>query len=160
MDKKSIIVYYSWAGHTKAMANIIQQLTGADLLEIQPKNPYSKNYNECVNLAKKEIREGYLPPIQNIACDFIKYDVVFVGTPIWWGTMAPPLATFLHENKLDGKTIMPFTTHGGGGKGHSDKDLERLCPGSMVISMYTTYEGGGRNAETEIETWLRQNNQI
>lgn len=159
-DYKSIVLYYTWAGHTKNMAEIIAKQTGADIQEIVPETPYTKNYNDTVNQAKKEIYKGYCPPIKEIIYDLTEYDVVYLGTPIWWGTMAPPVATFLKENNLSGKTIMPFTTHGGGGKGHSDEDIKKMCPNATVLNMYTAYEGGGNNAEKEIADWLKQNKLI
>ena len=154
---KSIVVFYTWSGHTRKMAEIIAKLTGADLLEVEPKTPYPQNYNTVVNQAKEEIKKGYLPEIKPTACDLTQYDVVYMGTPIWWGTMAPPLATFLNTHNFSGKTILPFSTHGGGGKGHSDRDIKNFCAGANVKSMYTAYEGGGKNAEKEIAAWIQNN---
>ena len=56
-----------------------------------------------------------------------------------------------------GKTVMPFSTHGGGGKGHSDRDIAKLCPNAKVLDMYTAYEGGGRSAKKEITAWIKKN---
>lgn len=157
MSKKGVILYYTWSGRTQQMANIISRQTGAKLQEIRPEVPYSENYHTVVSDAKKEIREGARPAVQKLACDLSEYDVIYVGTPIWWGTMAPPVATVLSENDLSEKTMMPFTTHGGGGKGHSDRDIAKLCPHSKVMDMYTAYEGGGKAAEREIAAWIQQN---
>lgn len=154
---KSIVIYYTWAGHTKSMAEIISEKTGAELVEIKPQTPYSDNYNTVVTAAKEEIKKGYLPPIEEVNCDLTQYDTVYIGTPIWWGTMAPPLMTYLKEQDFSGKTVMPFSTHGGGGKGHCDTDIEKLCTDAKVMSMYTAYEGGGRNAEKEIAVWIKNN---
>lgn len=154
---KGVVVYYTWAGHTRKMAEIIAAQTGADVLEIAPEQPYTQNYNTVVKQAQQEIREGHRPPIRDAKRDLSAYDVVYVGTPIWWGTMAPPVATFLSANDLSGKTIMPFTTHGGGGKGHSDRDIAKMCPNAKVMAMYAAYEGGGRAAEIEIAAWIGKN---
>ena len=83
---KSIVIYYTWAGHTKAMAEIISNLTGAALLEINPTTPYSDNYNTVVVQAKKEIQDGYLPSIKTSDYDLTRFDTIYIGTPIWWGT--------------------------------------------------------------------------
>lgn len=157
MSRKSIVLFYSWAGHTRSMAEAIARLTGAEMQEIVPEKPYSSDYNTVVNDAKKEIRQGYHPPIRPIERDLSQYDTIFLGTPIWWGTMAPPVATCLEGQDFSGKTILPFTTHGGGGKGHSDRDIAAMCPGAKVTGMYITYEGGGKALEGELRTWLQQN---
>lgn len=154
---KNVVVYYTWAGHTRGMAKIIAAQTGADIQEVLPETPYTTNYSTVVDQAKEEINAGFHPAIKKLDVDLGKYDVVYIGTPIWWGTMASPIATFLSENDLSGKTVMPFTTHGGGGKGHSDKDIANLCPNSKVLEMYTAYEGGGSAAEKEIAAWIGKN---
>lgn len=150
--QKSIVIFYIWAGHTRKMAEVIAKQTGADLLEIKPKIPYTQDYNAVVSQAKKEIMEGYLPPIEKIDHDLSKYDTIYIGTPIWWGTLAPPLTTFLKEQDFSGKIILPFSTHGGGGKGHSDKDIAQICTGAKTLNMYTGYEGG---TEKEITAWIQ-----
>ncbi|MGI6028319.1 MAG: flavodoxin [Candidatus Heteroscillospira sp.] len=153
---KSIVMFYTWSGHTRKMAEIIAGLTGADLLEIEPVTPYSKSYNAVVNQAKNEIKTGYLPAIKPAEIDLSLYDVVYIGTPIWWGTMAPPLAACLSSRNFVGKTVMPFSTHGGGGKGHADRDMEKLCAGASIKPMYTAYEGGAA-AEKEMAEWIQNN---
>ena len=157
---KSLIVYYTWSGKTKGMAEIIARLTGADLLEIKPETPYATDYNKVVEQAKKEIREGYRPIIAPVHAELELYHVIYIGTPIWWGTMAPPLAAFLEEHDFGSKIIMPFSTHGGGGKGHSGHDRAKLCHGAQLMEMYTAYEGGGRTAEKEIFGWIQKNKLI
>ena len=136
----SIVLYYTWSGKTREMAQIICEFTGADKEQIVPQIPYSSHYSEVV--------------IQAIDIDFSKYDVIYIGTPIWWGTMAPPVATFLSQTDLHDKIIMPFSTHGGGGKGHADRDIKNLCKGAEVKDMFTAYEGGGRLAKRDIGKWI------
>ncbi len=71
-----------------------------------------------------------------------EYDTIFIGSPNWWSSIAPPISTFLNNNPLENKIIMPFASHGGGGKGHIDKDIASLCPNSTTKEIYTAYEGG------------------
>lgn len=78
---KSVVVFYTWSGHTKKMAEIIANHTGADLLEVEPVTAYSQNYNTVVNQAKNEIKKGYLPEIKPVECDLSQYDEVYIGTP-------------------------------------------------------------------------------
>ncbi len=154
--RKSLIVYYSWSGRTREMAEKIAAQTGADLLEICPQEDYPRDYSAVVAQAKEEIRRKEHPPIVPTGAAVAAYEVIFVGTPIWWGTMAPPVATFLQQADLHGKTVMPFSTHGGGGKGRADRDIARACRGATVLDMYTAYEGGGKQAAADIAAWLQQ----
>ena len=94
---KSLIVYYTWSGKTKGMAQIIARLTGADLLEIKPETPYTKDYNKVAEQAKKEICEGYGPIIAPVNAELELYHAIYTSTPVWWGTMSPPLAAFLED---------------------------------------------------------------
>lgn len=155
--KKTLVVFYSWSGHAKQMAGIIADKTGADVMELFPQTSYSQNYGTAVAQAKADIGKDYRPPLQPLSHDPAEYDVVYVGTPIWHGTMAPPVATFLRDADWAGKTVLPFSTHGGGGKGRADRDMKRLCPGADLREMFTAYEGGGRTAKQEIEAWIQRN---
>lgn len=156
MSKKSIVVYYSASGNTKIVAEKIQKATGADIQEIKPVSAYTESYNELLNEAKREIQKGVKRPIYPL--DLSSYDVIYIGSPVWWGTVAPPLMTLIDENNLAGKIIAPFVTHGGGGKGHSDRDLEKACSDSRVTETLEIYGSGGRGAEKEIEKWLKEIN--
>jgi hypothetical protein len=79
---------------------------------------------------------------------------VFIGSPNWWDTIAPPVATFLSEYDLSGKTIVPFCTHGGGGLGRIGRDIARLCSQSTVLSSFEIYGSGGGSAQARVSAWL------
>ena len=132
--KKVLVVYYSWSGNTREIASRIQKATGGDIVEIQPTVPYPSDYDTVVKQAKQEIESGYKPAVKTKIDKIKSYDVIFVGSPIWWGTIAPPVATFLSEHDLSGKTVVPFVTHGGGGQGRSFDDIAKLCPQSTVLN--------------------------
>ena len=94
MDKKILISYFSWGGNTRSIAQKIHAQTGGDIFEIKPVTPYPNDYNETAyGIAKEQKDKGIHPPINNI--DAAPYDVIFVGTPAWGYTMAPPVMTFL-----------------------------------------------------------------
>ena len=156
MKNKSIVFYYTWAGHTQRVAERIGEQVKGEIREIRSKTPYTKDYDMAVGQAMQEIRDGYLPPIEAIDWDVADYDVIYIGTPIWCGTMAPPVATFLSEHALAGKTIMPFTTHGGGGKGHLDVDIANMCKDATVRDTYVVYEGGVQTED--VAEWIERNN--
>ncbi|ACI19752.1 flavodoxin [Dictyoglomus thermophilum] len=151
-----LIIYYSWSGNTRKIAHIIQKEVGGDMVEIIPENPYPSSYNATVEQAKKEIKMDYKPPIKTKIEDIEKYDIIFVGTPNWWSTIAPPVATFLTQHNLLGKTIIPFITHGGGGQGRVVSDIKRLCPESKVLEPLSIYEGGSTDLREKILEWLKK----
>ena len=115
---KCAVVYYSWSGNTRFAAETIAKKTGADLFEIKAEKPYNSDFQECCDEAQPECYGKKLRPIKPIeGLDLAKYDLVFVGSPNWWGTMAPPVRTWVAQSKdaLKGKTVCLFQTHGGGG---------------------------------------------
>ena len=100
-----LIAYYSWGGNTKYAAAQIQKATGGTLFEIKPVKPYPSEYRECTVQARKEIQEGGRPELAAKVEDMGKYDVIFIGSPNWWSTIAPPVASFLASYDLSGKTV-------------------------------------------------------
>ncbi|HEY8541015.1 MAG TPA: flavodoxin, partial [Pseudothermotoga sp.] len=105
---KSLVVYYSWSGNTQKIARLIQELTDGDIVELIPETPYPSSYNATLEQAKKEIQANYKPPLKTKIDNIEDYEIIFVGSPNWWGTMAPPAATFLSQYDLSGKKIAPF----------------------------------------------------
>ena len=104
--------------NTRFAAGIIAKKAGADIFEIKAEKPYNSDFQKCCDEAKPECNGKTLRPIKPIeGFDLAKYDIVFVGTPNWWGTMAPPVRTWVTQSKeaLKGKTVCLFQTHGGGG---------------------------------------------
>lgn len=137
---KTLVAFYSWGGNTKAVAEYIAQKTDADILELIPYNDYSDDYNTCVSLAGKEGR-NFEPELISQIPDIKKYDTIFVGSPCWWGTIANPLRTFLHQNDMSDINIVPFMTHGT--SGICVQDISKLCPNSKIskgLSIYNCYQ--------------------
>lgn len=154
MDKKVLVAYFSWSGNTKYLAEQIHTLTGGDMFEIVTQTPYPSNYTETGNFVKKQRDENYYPPLKN-NIDVSRYDVIFVGTPAWWHTMAPPVKTFLTENNFNGKTIVPFISHGGGGKYMIAQEMEQLAKGSHVVQTPLLISGrGDSELPSQIQKWL------
>ena len=126
---KTAVVYYSWSGNTRFAAETIAKKAGADIFEIKAETPYNSDFGKCCDEARPECYGKTLRPIKSIAgLDLVQYDVVFVGTPNWWGTMAPPVRTWVTQNKdaLKGKTVCLFQTHGGGGMQRVGKDFAEV----------------------------------
>lgn len=156
MDKKILVAYFSWGGNTKFIAEKIQAKTGGDMFRIETAVPYPKDYNEAAyGVAKKQHEEGTKPELKDNG-DVSAYDVIFVGTPAWWYEMAPAVKTFLSENNFEGKTVVPFITHGGGGKYTIAEDMGKLAKGSRVEQPFVVYGKGDSNTDKELDAWLKK----
>ena len=136
---KVAVVYFSWSqtGNTRFAAETIAKKVGTTAFEIKAAKPYSTNYKACCDEAKPECANRKLRPIQLVAgLNLARYDVIFIGTPNWWGTMAPPVRTFLVQNSaaLNGKTVCLFQTNGGGGMQNCGKDFAQVLSNSRVLA--------------------------
>lgn len=154
MSKNILLVYYSHSANTRKFAELIREKTDGTLCELVPKKVYPRDYNTVVEQAKKEIQTGFRPELKTEIKDIASYDTVFVGTPNWWSTIAPPVVTFLASNDLAGKIIAPFCTHGGGGSGHIEATIKKLCPASTVRPLLSVY--GGTAQDSQVESWLKK----
>ena len=132
VQARSLVAYFTLTGNTEKAAEIIAEEVGADLYKIELVTPYPSEYKAQTELAKKELADGTLPAIKPWPTNIADYDVVFVGSPVWWGTMSTPVRTFLASGVLKGKAVIPFVTHGGGGADQSFTDTAKLCEGCKV----------------------------
>ena len=153
--EKTLIVYYSWGGNTKAVAQEIAKQTSGTLFELKPRKAYPVEYRKCTQVAKKDIADGVKAALVSMP-DVKKYDVIFAGSPNWWGTMAPPVKTFLADAKLSGKTVIPFFTHGGGGMQRCETDVKKLLKKATVLPALTIPGSRAENSEKEISAWLER----
>ena len=135
---KVAIVYYSQSKvrNTALVAGWIQKHVGGDLIEIETEEPYPEPYFRTLAAATLERQSGKKRPIKPVP-SLAAYDVVFLGTPIWYGTYAFPVEQFLKANPLSGKTVVPFSTHGGGGAPLYERDVKSLCPQANVLPAFT-----------------------
>ena len=126
MFMKKAIVYYSYSNHTKRIVDMIKEKIDADVFEIKPKEPYSTDYDEVVDLGQEEVNRNYLREIENININLNNYDTVILATPVWWYTFAPVVHTFLEKYDLKDKKVMPIITNGGW-LGHTIDDIKKYC---------------------------------
>ena len=141
---KIAVVYFSWGGNTRFAAETIAKKAGAKLFEIKAETPYSSDFGKSCDEAKPECNGKKLRPIKPIeGLDLAKYDVVFVGTPNWWGTMAPPVRTWVTKSKdaLKGKTVCLFQTHGGGGMQRVGKDFAEVIGDAAKVLPPKAFSG-------------------
>lgn len=154
---KALVAYFSWSGATRGLAETIAKQTGADLFEVNPVPRYTRDYNVVMSQGREEVRAGFRPVIDESGLDLDQYDTVFIGTPDWWGTMAPPIASLLENHDWSGKVILPFCTHGGGGKGSAERDMRKMCPGADVRKTYVSRSRDREASTQKLQEWLDAN---
>ena len=158
--KKMLVVYYSWSnGNTKRIAEQLANETGADIARIETTFAYEGSHQEVVDQGQREVEAGFMPQINPLSVNISDYEVIAIGTPTWWYTMAPAVLTFLTTQDFSGKTVIPFMTNGGW-PGHVIKDIKKACSGAksaceMEIQFDST---GGSKLETsqkQIDQWIQ-----
>ena len=154
---KVLVLYYSQTSNTKAVAQEIATRLEADMEEIIPVEPYEGDFQATIERSAMEREQGITPEIQPLKADVANYDIIFLGYPIWFGTYAPPIATFLNQVDLSGKKIVPFCTFGSGGLESSMKDLREKQPKARVDSGYGVRAARLNAIPKEIDQFLKAN---
>ena len=154
---KMLVLYYSQTGNTKAVATEMATRLGADIEEIVPVQIYDGDFQATIERGKKELDEGAYPEIQPLKTDVANYDVIFIGYPVWFGTYAPPVITFLNQVDLSGKKVVPFCTFGSGGLESSTKDLAEAEPNAEILPGYGVRAARMDAAPKEIDQFLKTN---
>ncbi|SFB01092.1 Flavodoxin [Algoriphagus aquimarinus] len=139
-SEKILIVYLTRTKNTKAVAEIIHGKVGGKLVSLELETPYPEDYAAIVAQVAQENETGTLPPLMT-KIDLTQYEVVFVGFPTWGMQLPPPMKTFLSENDLSGKFVIPFNTNAGYGIGSSFDKVKELCPDSKILKGYSTKGG-------------------
>jgi flavodoxin len=143
-------------GNTEVVAKMIRDITGGDLFRIEAVNAYPEGYTKTTEVAQKELRTNARPALTGHLETMASYDVIFLGYPIWWGTMPMPVFTFLEDYDLSGRTIVPFCTHEGSGLGRSIGDVRETCPRSTILDGLAVRGSDVKNAQDEVTGWLRK----
>ena len=163
---KSIVIFFSHAGdnysvgnievgNTKIVADYISEIKGADQFEIVTHKYDGMAYTPLINLAKEEANKGELPPYEGTAPDLSQYDTVFIGGPVWWGTYPQVMFTLFKDINLDGKTVIPFTTHEGSGLASCANDVRKAFPKAKVTGEFSIYGHEVRTGKAKVERWLK-----
>ena len=163
---KSIVIFFSHAGdnysvgnievgNTKIVADYITEIKGADQFEIVTHKYDGMAYMPLIELAKEEANKGELPPYEGTAPDLSQYDTVFIGGPVWWGTYPQVMFTLFKDINLDGKTVIPFTTHEGSGLASCVNDVKKAFPKAKVTGEFSIYGHEVRTGKAKVEKWLK-----
>ena len=152
-----LLVYFSYTGNTKMIANKIKEKLNCESLEIKTVIPYSKDYDTVVNDEQNSEASNYLPEIQDLGIDLSKYDEIILGTPVWWYRPVPAIRTFLTQNDLSGKVVKPYATNAGW-LGRTFKEIKQLCPNSKVVEgmniVFESYSDKLVTKEHDVDNWI------
>ena len=162
--KRSLIIYFSRAdenysvgfinkGNTEVIAEYIRDLTGADMFKIEPAKPYAKDYDTCINEAK-ERQASHNASIKENIPDISSYEVIYIGSPVYWGDMPEELVTALKNVDFTGKVIRPFVTHEGSGLANIPSQIKEVCKGAEVMNGLAIRGSAVGSSKNKVEEWL------
>lgn len=167
-QKKSLVVYFSRTGEQYAVGNIdkgntaivaemIAQETGADLFELVPEEDHypTDSYSELTEICQKERSSGARPAYKGTVPDLKQYDTIYIGSPVWWGDFPMIVYTFLENNDLSGKKLVPFNTNEGSGLSGFDTDLRDTCPNSTVLKGLAITGSDAQNTPDQVQQSVR-----
>ncbi|MEG0772005.1 flavodoxin [Clostridium sp.] len=147
----TLIVYYSLVQNTANLALEIAIQTGGDIRELIPEKNYSFNYNTAAKEVRNQITRGFCPKLISGNESIEDYETIFIGSPNWFKTLAPPVMSFLKQHDFTGKTVIPFCTHGGGGFGEIENVIAQECSNSVILP---GFDVNGTATSEEITNWL------
>ena len=163
--KRSMIIYFSRAdenyevgviekGNTEVIAEFIRDITGADMFKVERKIPYAADYQTCIEEAQNEQQNNERPEIVGTLQSIDAYDVIYVGSPIYWGYLPQPMVTQLEKLNWYGKTVRPFTTHEDSGLGSIPSQLKEICKGAEIAEGLAIKGSNVKSAKNRVEAWI------
>ncbi|MCT4791056.1 MULTISPECIES: flavodoxin [Exiguobacterium] len=172
-NSKTLIVYYSRTGNTKAVAELIKEKVGGDLVQIETKEERPTDYRMEVEQNAQEQEVDTLPELKTTIPNFENYDRIFIGTPTWNMALPQSVVSFLDGYNFNGKTVIPFNTNGGYGPGSTFRQINAGTQGAKVLDGYTVKGGEETNGiilaikgenkakvSKEIDVWLEKIKQL
>lgn len=162
-DKKSLIIYFSRAdenyavgyidkGNTEIIAEYVRDFTNSDMFKVEPLVSYAKDYQTCIKEAKERIGNA---PIKKEVPDISSYEVIYIMSPIYWGTYAPEIETAIKSLDFTNKIVRVVTTHEGSGLANAVNDIKRNCKGANVLDDAIAIKGSdAKNSKSKIEAWI------
>lgn len=154
LPQRILIAYYSQGGHTQAVAETIQHMTGGDLYRIQTDIAYPRSAPAMQSQAKAEYNERLRPRLLSPLPDLAHYDVVFLGFPNWYNAPPAGVFTFLEQLSWQGKTIVPFVTYGLSGWGSSIEDIRGAAPDAVMARGLAVHASQAGHAQQAVAAWI------
>lgn len=156
-NEKSVVLYFSATGTTKKIAGYISEITNSNIIEIIPMEEYTDNdlnYNNNNSRANKEQNDSSSRPEIKNKIDIVDYDIIYLGYPIWWGDVPKIILTFLENNNLDGKKIIPFCTSHSSGMSASPNTLKSY----KELNIVDGRRFSSSSTKSDVESWIKELN--
>ena len=148
-----LVVYFSRTGNTADTAKIIADYTQADIFTFSRQEPYPENLEECVAEASREMQNNIIPEITDQVKNIEKYNVIFLCYPIWLNSMPMPVITFMTENNLSDKYIIPVATHSGSGFGDSIQKIQKYAGNAKIMDGLSILNGNNQGLEDKLKEY-------
>lgn len=156
-DNSTVVINGEVLGNTQYIAELIKERTSADIFRLEPTNAYPTNHSELLERAREEMSSDFKPEIKGKIEDFEQYDVIFVGYPIWNADVPPIINSFLEEYNFDGKTVVPFCTHGGSGlSGTPTTIANKIRNANVITNGFSISRSNMENSISAVESWLKE----
>ena len=158
---KPLVVYWTWSDthNTKVVAEMLQEKTGADIKLIEMVTPYPSDFGGAAQAGQRDLAQAKAPAIKEMDIDISQYDPIYVGTPIWFSTYAPPARTFLQSYDFKGKTVALFCTHGQGNPATFTylRDAKAAVPEINFFPEVFAFKGtDAKNAGPALDAWIEK----
>lgn len=145
---------YIPVGNTEKVANMIAQITGAQLFKMEQQIPYAADYDTCIAQAKKDLQAKARPTLVSMPDSLDGYDEIYLGYPNYWGDMPMAVYTFLENYDWSGKMIHPFCTHEGSGLGQTERKIRNTCKGAAVTHGLAIHGDSVDRARETVKKWV------
>lgn len=153
---RSLVIVYSRTGETATIARFIAETLGADIIRIEPCEPYAEAYSDMTDIAREEKRTGKRREIKPVSLNLEGIDRIFIGSPVWWGGLSTPMRTFLTDHPLDGMAVHTFHTSGSSSASASRREAEALCPKARFRGIpFLSTGGNASSAKADVQAWLK-----
>lgn len=155
-QNRAAVIYYSWSGSTERAAREIARQTGAKLIELEVREPYDSVYSRMTTVAQNEVRNLLRRELAQDVGDLSEFDVIYLGTPFWWGSCASPVHTFLMDHPLEGKEVHPFVVSASSGPEGAYRRIRELAPKARVREDLHLTTNETADCAAAVEAWLKR----
>ncbi|MDI3547483.1 MAG: hypothetical protein PWR10_1135 [Halanaerobiales bacterium] len=157
---KTLVIYYSLDGNTEFVARAIADKKGADLFRIETINDYPSDFSRYI-IGGFQALFKIIVKLKPVKINFDEYEEIFIGTPVWAGSLTPPIRSFLEENPVQGKRVTLFCTYDGN-SGWALKQLGKMLRGNDIIKCLDFREPLKNKEEvsSRVEEAVNANNKI